>query len=427
MKVDKAVCTDTMTDTDSAINYESLLSTLVQKKILAIKRECEVKKVKKRKRKQQNCLGSLIFGKRDGNGQCEEDSERQCDDTKGEYVVDTGTLHSNPSISQRAMVETNAKDHNILNCDDNPALDFPTTRSDNEHIESNIVLNCVDEMQYNTNVNSTMNSEMDTTECQIAVINERCTAELDNNSTQTIDDDFCTEIHNKHNINVKIEQPNTDSNVMRINLSDTVQRGTSEPDFETTSMIASNSNSPSIISQIEVSDEINAHHKFRTQNSSSDTISVPYFIKHTTSSAPSNAMALHDQEQRHQIRVLEAKSISAQCSPIFAQRQTFNGRSLHTNHAFFCFGFCFCFCRIHAEKSNGPISFICCEIFNFVSCCMYTRTRHFSLSSIIFLVRSCCYSHIACQCDCVFTQFAWYTKDIDRVYMNSNCIDSKIE
>lgn len=337
MKVDKAVCTDTMTDTESAINYENLLSTLVQKKILAIKRDCELKKVQKQKRKQQNCLGSLIFGKRDGNSKCEEDSERQCDDNKEEYVVDTVTPRANPSISQHATLEIDSKDHNILKCDEhNVAMHLPTIRSDNvqqcEHIESNIVLNCDEEMQHNINVNM-LDSEMDTTECQIAVINERCTAELDNNSTQTIDDEFCTDIHNKHHINVKNQQHNTDSNVMRINLSDSVQRGTIEADFEAT-MVASNSNSPSIISQIEVSDEINARHKFRTQNSSSDTISVPYFIKHTTSSAPSNAMALHDQEQRHQIRVLEAKSISAQCSPIFAQRQTFNGKSLNTNHEF---------------------------------------------------------------------------------------------
>lgn len=50
MKVDKAVCTDTYEDLSRAIRFEAVFSTLVENKILAIKRECELKKRNKKSR-----------------------------------------------------------------------------------------------------------------------------------------------------------------------------------------------------------------------------------------------------------------------------------------------------------------------------------------------------------------------------------------
>ncbi|KAL1391462.1 hypothetical protein pipiens_003162 [Culex pipiens pipiens] len=61
MKVDKAVCTtDTYEDLNRAIRFEAVFSTLVENKILAIKRECELKKRNKKSR----ALRRILFGRR---------------------------------------------------------------------------------------------------------------------------------------------------------------------------------------------------------------------------------------------------------------------------------------------------------------------------------------------------------------------------
>ncbi|EAT47250.1 AAEL001630-PA [Aedes aegypti] len=60
MKVDKAVCTDTYEDLSRAIRFEAVFSTLVENKILAIKRECELKKRNKKSR----VIRRILFGRK---------------------------------------------------------------------------------------------------------------------------------------------------------------------------------------------------------------------------------------------------------------------------------------------------------------------------------------------------------------------------
>ncbi|XP_058121928.1 uncharacterized protein LOC131281831 [Anopheles ziemanni] len=65
MKVDKAVCTNgTLEDLNRAIQFEAVFSTLVENKILAIKRECELKK----RHKKTRLLRRILFGRKVSGG-----------------------------------------------------------------------------------------------------------------------------------------------------------------------------------------------------------------------------------------------------------------------------------------------------------------------------------------------------------------------
>uniref|UniRef100_A0A182QXS1 Uncharacterized protein n=1 Tax=Anopheles farauti TaxID=69004 RepID=A0A182QXS1_9DIPT len=71
MKVDKGVCTNgTLEDLNRAIQFEAVFSTLVENKILAIKRECELKK----RHKKSRLLRRILFGRKvsssGGGGGC---------------------------------------------------------------------------------------------------------------------------------------------------------------------------------------------------------------------------------------------------------------------------------------------------------------------------------------------------------------------
>uniref|UniRef100_A0ABK8FEY5 Uncharacterized protein n=1 Tax=Anopheles gambiae TaxID=7165 RepID=A0ABK8FEY5_ANOGA len=65
MKVDKGVCTNgTLEDLNRAIQFEAVFSTLVENKILAIKRECELKK----RHKKSRLLRRILFGRKISTG-----------------------------------------------------------------------------------------------------------------------------------------------------------------------------------------------------------------------------------------------------------------------------------------------------------------------------------------------------------------------
>uniref|UniRef100_A0A182SJE4 Uncharacterized protein n=1 Tax=Anopheles maculatus TaxID=74869 RepID=A0A182SJE4_9DIPT len=65
MKVDKGVCTNgTLEDLNRAIQFEAVFSTLVENKILAIKRECELKK----RHKKSRLLRRILFGRKVSSG-----------------------------------------------------------------------------------------------------------------------------------------------------------------------------------------------------------------------------------------------------------------------------------------------------------------------------------------------------------------------
>lgn len=437
MKVDKAVCTDTMTDAENAISYENLLSTLLQRKILAIKRDCEAKKVEKQRRKQQTCLGSLIFGKHhersDGDGKVvttKEEDEDGKDGSGGDggggggcvavavskdsgtgdvtvnveddddddvcvgggssssimsgghsgksMVADTEQLYSsNPSISQQATA-TDANNSHLKDDDDDDEDKQASVSSSvyGEQIPADAVT-----------INFSHLNEMDAewidgtvTKAEHEIEIETENKSGDNNTTtmtatiQTIDTatDF-----NTQRVPITSSSSTSEPHEMRINLIETVplptptqcdsgsggssSTGRIERDIESLSPSATVKSSPttpptittaiamgtgtsskssSIISQIEVSDECNPKHSMRTsrKSSGSDTISLATgIIKRTTSSAQSSMattddaspLPLHDhephqqQQQHHRQQIshlLEAKSISAQCSPIFAKR-----------------------------------------------------------------------------------------------------------
>lgn len=317
MKVDKAVCTtDTMTDAESAISYENLLSTLVQKKILAIKRECEAKKVAKHQRKQKNCLGSLIFGNRrnDRTSACDDANEATATKADADQSINVQVIDSKDNIGK--------------NDDDNQCNEIAVSVSleNQERGESMFPIN---RSGKGILVERETLTDKELAKCHIDVLNERCRGsgsicgDNDNNSTHDQTDFYTSNINVKNRARYKIETSGNNSII--------------ELDADSTSTAATNSKSPSIVSQIEVSDEINVKQqkKLRTQKNSSDTISVPSSIKkHTVLSAPT-ANPMHDREQRHQKRLLEAKSISAQCSPVLTQRQTFNGTSFFAWLVFF--------------------------------------------------------------------------------------------
>lgn len=442
MKVDKAVCTDTMADAGNAISYENLLSTLLQRKILAIKRDCEAKKVEKQRRKQQTCLGSLIFGKHNersdcvgkvvtatevdkdgvavavskdiGTGDVTVNVEDDVDDVDvcvgassssimsgghsgKSMVADTEQLYSsNPSISQQATV-TDANNSHLKEDDDDDDADKQASISSSVYSEQ-IPADAV-------TINFSHINEMDA-EWMDGTENEIENKHGDNNTTptttiETIDTathtDFDTHsvpIASSSSSTQMVEQPHE----MRINVIETVPLPTStkcdcsdgssatgrtERDIESLSPSATVKSSPttpptittatgpssrssSIISQIEVSDECNSKHSMRTskKSSGSDTISLATgIIKRTTSSAQSSMattadaspLSSHDhepqqlrqQQQQHRQQIthlLEAKSISAQCSPIFAQRMpSFTGKFI------FCVCWCGCGCTLHAK------------------------------------------------------------------------------
>ncbi|XP_037926589.1 uncharacterized protein LOC119661355 [Hermetia illucens] len=99
MKVDKAVCTnDTLDDhLTKAIKYDVVFTTLVENKILAIKRECEERKrAKKEKRKS---LGRMIFGRRLFRGGCSSKRAQANDDVDVEKGESSFARSDEKSIS----------------------------------------------------------------------------------------------------------------------------------------------------------------------------------------------------------------------------------------------------------------------------------------------------------------------------------------
>lgn len=436
MKVDKAVCTEAMTDAESAISYENLLSTLVQKKILAIKRECEAKKVEKQRRKQQTCLASLLFRKHhehetktdekmmstavntiDGNegtscGGCGSGAGRgdvtvtvEDDDYDGDepskVSVDTEyhqPYSSNSSISQQAtMTDANPDDEE----DDDDNGSSPNNLADNQATSLSLSVCSADAAAIAINL-SEINEILDSESSAIRTDDTKSPGEHkgnDNNTTivattttaaaavaiQTIDTtqsvQKSSDSYEMRKNSIEIALPSStstkyDDNMTTVNIESSgsqpvaPERTTTAATMTTVAPGASpeavtNSKSSSIISQIEidVNDECNAKQKISTSHSKisgSDAITVSSdFIKRATASsappstsstittvdvvasAPPPPQSDHEkrQLQRRQItHVFEAKSISAQCSPIFAQRMpTFTGKFI------FClYGLCAC-------------------------------------------------------------------------------------
>lgn len=251
MKVDKAVSTDN-DNTINSIRYESILNTLVEKKILSIKRDCEQAEQKLKQR--HSCLGELLFGKR----------RRQ---------------------QQQQQRETT--DNNII-------------KSDCDRITDAIVINecavvsdgIIDSIGNETAVAIVTNDE---TKNAVIFVNRIDYDHHQRHGRRPVDD-----TNNKFNEIGGLSEDCGGSNSTNASHSVVVQNddvGKLTPILHT--------------------DALRPARKI-----SSDTIiSCPSSSKHTTFSAPAPITASTiDQEQRRRLRVLEAKSISAQCSPIFPRQ-----------------------------------------------------------------------------------------------------------
>lgn len=240
MKVDKAVSTtndNAINDLHNGIRYDSILNTLVEKKILAIKRDCEQTEQKLEQQRKQNCLGGLLFGKR--WRQHEQQPEQQRITLECPRMVDTIV------INERA------------------ANDAATANDDAKNA--------------------------------IVLVNRNKLIENDNQQG------WCG-----------VDEANTKPN----------EQSAMPEDCGSIASIASHS-----AVQIDDVGESKPHLRPARKISSDTVISIPNQSKHTTFSAPVPIGGyIADQEQRRRLRVLEAKSISAQCSPIFP-RQTFTGET----------------------------------------------------------------------------------------------------
>lgn len=428
MKVDKAVCTDTMTDAENAISYENLLSTLLQRKILAIKRDCEAKKVEKQRRKQQTCLGSLIFGKHhersdgvgnvlttittnefeaaataaaqdgcgDGNSGggvvvCKESSTTdvtvnvEIDDDNDDVCAGVGVGYSgksiaadtdalcssNTSISQQATVT----DANISNLKEDEDDDEDKQASLSSSVYGDQIpvdaismnfshLNEIDagwmdgmapktanEMENGDNKTMTTIQTVDTathTDFNTEIVSIASSSCSSSSSTQMVESHELRKNPMESmplptSMKCDSDGGGTTATIKRdiesLSPTNAIIKSSPKTTTMTTHTMATGTSSKSsnIIRQIEVSDECNPKHSMRTSKntSGSDTFGLATgIIKQTTSSAQSSIataadaspLSLHDHEQqqrqhRQQIsHLLEAKSISAQCSPIFTQR-----------------------------------------------------------------------------------------------------------
>lgn len=269
MKVDKAVSTSNdiaINDLHNGLRYESILNTLVEKKILAIKRDCEQSEQKLKQQRKHNCLGGLLFGKRRRQLQRELDEVQQ-----------------QPAESEPR--ETTNVDGNAH-------------RSECSRLADAIVINeCV--------AVGDATATNDDVENAIVLVNRNKLIETDNNQQ-----------FGRHANDVAGEKP-TDANA-------------ESEDCGSNSTIASQS--PMQAHDVAKSTSLLQGDALRpARKISSDTIiSIPSASKHTTFSAPAPIVECTiDQEQRRRLRVLEAKSISAQCSPIFP-RQSFAGEATVT-------------------------------------------------------------------------------------------------
>ncbi|XP_039957479.1 uncharacterized protein LOC120772772 isoform X1 [Bactrocera tryoni] len=113
MKVDKAVSTnDTLEDLQRALTYEVIFSTLLQKKVMAIKRECEERK--RAKRMKRKSIGRIFFSRKlfGGSRKLRGDSEPDVF-MRGEFdamMASPTALRSTKTAAKRTSGSSGRKD-----------------------------------------------------------------------------------------------------------------------------------------------------------------------------------------------------------------------------------------------------------------------------------------------------------------------------
>lgn len=265
MKVDKAVSTNNdiadgggpTTDLhNGTLHYESILNRLVERKILAIKRDCEQTERKLKQQRKRNCLGGLLFGKRRHQP---EHNETIIDNSINTKIIESTShptsVHRMNECAAVADTMATATNGTVISPNRNKLIECSNRR---QSIDAN------------------------------AKPNEQCPEDCVGGISSTI--------ASSHAAVVQIDE-------------------------------VTKSPSPSHLHSI--SEVLRPARKISTDT----VVSLPSTSKHTTFSAPTpiggggsgdGAVTSIDQEQRRRLRVLEAKSISAQCSPIFP-RQSFGG------------------------------------------------------------------------------------------------------
>lgn len=254
MKVDKAVSTsndNAIIDlhNNGTLRYESILSTLVEKKILAIKRDCEQSEQKLKQQRKHNCLGGLLFGKRRRQRELENEEQQQQQQCEPKTTIDNNITKS---MCPRLAADT-------------------------------IVVNeCVavgDALAH------------DDAKSAVVLVNRNKLIENDNN-------------HHHQGGGATNEAPHT--------------KPLNEENCGSNSTIASHT-----------AVQIDYVGKSMPQLPGDGLRPARKISSDTQHSAPTGGASTIDQEHRRRLRVLEAKSISAQCSPIFP-RQTFAGDAAAT-------------------------------------------------------------------------------------------------
>lgn len=313
MKADKAVCTsDHIGDLHSTIRYEAILSTLVDQKISAIKRECEEKERRAKQRRKKNCLGGLLFNKRRAHN--DEETHKATVDNADDKTRSHQSLR--PSTNKggdgeavahvggsRAGIDNNADVENAIVLVNNSKLCGSHDANEHRRVPDKCELSVMNERECSTGIVSTSAERLDLSQGSDVIqdnVNIENSPNLKDSKCQIATNSVCS---SDERLTVELEKQVVEAD-------------------ETSSKNSTRGN------QAEFSDDAESlKHILRTRKYSSDTVSYPSTSKHATfRNMLDVTSALDASEQQHRIRILEAKSISAQCSPIFP-RQMFGNFS----------------------------------------------------------------------------------------------------
>lgn len=244
MKADKAVCTNDrlLEDLNKTIRFETVFSTLVENKILAIKRECEQKKKTKRARS----IGRAFFGKKN-----QKKSEIKC-----------ANSHLNLDIERGGRCDDKKRSNNSSL---NEIID--ETKSDKFHNETELVF------QRKNSTSTVTNNDVE--DVVVAAVVDQPEIEIEEENER---DRESSTISNKSSLEKSLHQLDDGS---------TTSRNISEIDL---------SNDTEILRQEQ---QIRLNKKIL--------------------SGKENYLLL--EQERSRLRIFEARSISAQCSPIFPRQK----------------------------------------------------------------------------------------------------------
>lgn len=330
MKADKG--TDMIAEAENPIRYETLLSALVQKKISAIKRDCETKRLKKQKRREKNCLSSLIFGKRADGRQRNKTADNHC-------IINETNSATNPTtavqLDHLAVMTTNRTVMDDSN--DDVCVSMAANIAANEsHIEQDatvvgktIDFSVLSERQKGdkefSGTDHQQSRALNKSPMPTTYIDDDAADDVDDDGGggggSVVGDDGCSSNGDNTVVieNAYYQQrPSTnsltcDEPCAKSNSDNKIAKTRGDCDVELPGILRTTNSKSSIV--ISKTDEVKIRLEASPQPDGSDTHSI-ISAKHTTHSAPTEPNMPFDSAV-----IYTAKSISAQCSPLFTQRQ----------------------------------------------------------------------------------------------------------